>query len=93
MVIKDEEKGEEEVVTRFIYVDAKKPEPVLVAPSAGIQVEKEDSAFDDFIMVGQSEGDTGLTLFETLMVVGIAVIASCTVTIVIIKILGCKKEA
>ena len=36
MVIQDEEKGEEEVVTRFIYVDAKKPDPVIISASTGI---------------------------------------------------------
>ena len=83
-------------MTRFIYVDAKKRDPVIVSASTGIQVESsgdDGEGLDEFIMVGPSGNDKGLSLFETLLVVGIAVIASCTVTIVIIKILTCKKDS
>ena len=94
-MIEDEEKGEREVVTRFIYVEAQKAEPVLVVPEAGIQVESNgnDDGLEEFIMVGPSDVEKGLTFLETLLVVGIAILASCTVTIILIKVLGCRKES
>lgn len=95
-MIEDEEKGEKEVVTRFIYVEAKKQEPILVVPEAGIQVDgggSGDDGLEEFIMVEPSNVERGLTLLETLLVVGIAILASCVVVIVLIKVLGCRKES
>lgn len=70
---------------------AAKPDPVIVqtpkelpAGSSG-----DDSEAEDLLAFAAGDGEGSLTAVETLLIVGVAVLASSTITVILVKVTKC----